>query len=411
MNMIKIFQNLIFLTILFSSYAAGQNLNYVNRQDSTVTISISAVGDLMCHSIEYNYARIKADSFNFAPMYQYISQYLSESDFTFGNLETVLAGNSFPYSGYPHFNTPDDFLTPLKTAGFDLLSTANNHALDRGAKGLLRTIAQLKKHGIKYNGTFNSQRDRDSIRIFNIKGIKVAFLAYTFGTNGNRIPKSYLINLIDTSLIKKDIHSAKQEGAELVLVHYHFGTEYKRLPSIYQKDVVDNTIKYGADIIIGGHPHVVETASFFKTKNGDLDSGFVAYSLGNFISNQRWRYSDAGVILTLNITKDFTKDSIYISSVDYLPTWVFKGETKKGRRYFILPAQEAFSDSSYSFLTKSDISKMKQAFNDTKNILTKFAPKIHLDNIFWNDILYQPAVKNYELIPFQMFNKIKLSEK
>ena len=355
-------------------------------KDSVVTITISTVGDLMCHSVEYNYAKVSPDSFNFNPFFNYIKPYLSKSDFLFGNIETVLAGKKKGYSGYPLFNSPSAFLAPLKNVGFDLVTTANNHALDKGRKGLLNTIRELKKYKLNYDGTFISQQDRDSIRIFNIKGIQTAFLAYTYGTNGNVISKGedYLINIIDTTLIKKDILSARKDGAEIVIVYFHFGQEYSRTPSEFQKTIVTKTIKYGADIIIGGHPHVIQPVEFFKTKHAKLDSGFVAYSVGNFLSNQRWRYSDAGVILTIHITKNFNTDSIYISKISFLPTWVYKGKTTEGKKYLILPAKLTNADSSLTFLTKNDKFKMKQAFNDTKNILTKYTKNIFVHNLDTN---------------------------
>ncbi len=357
-----------------------EKLTVPGKKDSIVTISISAVGDLMCHSTEYDYARVNADSFNFNPFFRFIKPYLKSADFTFGNLETVTAGKSAHYSGYPLFNTPSAFIEALKYAGFNLVTTSNNHALDRGEKGIIHTIAELKKYGLNYTGTFTSERDRDSTRIYNINGIKVAFLAYSYGTNGNPIPsgKPYLINIIDTTLIKHDIQKVKQKGVDIVLVYFHFGIEYQRQPTLFQKEIVKKTISYGADIIIGSHPHVIEPSMFYKTINSRMDSGFVVYSLGNFISNQRWRYSDCGVILTLKITKNFTTDSLYISKVTYLPTWVFKGITGRGREYIILPSQIQPEDTLYNFLTASDKFKMMQSFNDTKNILTEYTQNIYL---------------------------------
>ena len=268
--------------------------------DSSVTISISVVGDLMCHSPQFEYAKVGKDSFDFSPVYRNVKKYLESSDFTFGNLETVTAGKeNGGYTGYPKFNTPASYISALKEIGFDLLVTANNHSLDRSEKGILKTIDEINSRNLNYVGTFKSQQDRDSIRIFDIKGIKIAILAYSYGTNGNPIPKgkNYLINLIDYNLIEKDIQSAKINGAELVLVHFHFGEEYKREPVQFQKDVVNKTIELGADIIIGGHPHVLQPVNFYKTNNAKLDSGFVAYSMGNFFSNQQARYKDAGMIL------------------------------------------------------------------------------------------------------------------
>lgn len=360
---------LIIIFLLFPSNRYAQT-----DKDSSVTITISAVGDLMCHSYQYLAAQTGPDSFDFNPVYRLVKKYLSDSDFTFGNLETVTAGKDKKYSGYPRFNSPDEYISALKNAGFNLISTANNHALDRGEYGVLRTIKVLKENNINYNGTFISQRDRDSIRIFNIKGIKVAFLAYTYGTNENPVPKDkpYLINKIDFNLISNDIQTARKENAELILVHFHFGAQYQREPDQFEKNVVDSTIKFGADIIIGGHPHVIQPLQLFKTNNAVLDSGLIAYSLGNFLSNQRWRYSDCGVILKISITKNIFSKRIFISKVDYIPTWVFKGETAGKNKYVIIPSQYFMFDYIYNAFSKADYKKMFEAFNDTKIILQKY---------------------------------------
>ena len=353
-------------------------LQLLEHRDSLSTLNITVVGDLMCHSVQFNYARVEADSFDFSGVFREVKKYLSASDFTIGNLETVLAGKSKKYSGYPFFNTPDAFLEAIKDAGFDLLVTANNHALDQGEKGILRTIKKINEIGINHTGTFESQRDRDSIRIFNLKNIKLAILAYSFSTNDVPIPKgkNYLINMIDFDLIKSDIRKARKEGAEIVLVHFHYGDEYKREPVAYQKKVVNKTIESGADIIVGGHPHVIQPIDYFKTDSAKIDTGFVAYSMGNFISNQRWRYSDAGLILNIRLVKNRNTDSVYIKNVSYIPTWVFKGTIAGKKEYVILPATISPKDSVLNYLTKSDKKEMKQAFDDTHYILTKYNNRI-----------------------------------
>ena len=348
-------------------------------EDSVLTATLCFVGDLMCHSTQFNYARVDADSFDFTGVYREVRKYLAAADLTIGNLETVIAGKNKGYSGYPYFNAPDDFVYSLKDAGFDLLVTANNHALDQGWEGVERTIDVINEYKIHRTGTFISQEDRDSIRIFDINSIKIAVLAYSENTNGLPIPKGkdFVINLIDEEVIKRDITKAREKGVDIVLVHLHYGPEYNREPSDYQKQIVQKIIELGADIIIGGHPHVVQPVDFFITNNTNLDSGFVAYSMGNFISNQRWRYSDAGVILNIQISKNILTDSIYISEVNYLPTWVFKGETENGREYVILPSGLS-EDSTYANLTKQDQKLMKEAFSDTKEIVTKYKSDIQL---------------------------------
>lgn len=370
------------LVIIFIGIYSGFNFYNVHKNffdlDSTVTISITSVGDLMCHIPQIDYATVKSDSFNFNPMFSYVKKYFQNSDIVLGNLETVLAGGEKKYSGYPMFNSPDEFVQALKYCGFNLLTTANNHALDGGIKGVFRTIEVIKQNRINYEGTFDSILDKDSIRIFNLQGIKVAVLAYTYGVNGNYIPKGYdyVINIIDTLKIKSDINSARKKGAEIVLVYLHFGTQYKRQPDSYQKEIVNKAIQYGADIILGGHTHVLQPCEYYKTNNAKLDSGFVIYSLGNFISNQMWRYSDAGVILTIKLVKNINNNIITIKSVSAIPTYVFKGKTEEGNRYYILPSSQ-YGDSSYKFLTPLNRNEMKQAFEDTKEILTKSTSKIN----------------------------------
>lgn len=347
------------------------------KTDSVSIVKINLVGDLMCHSVQFNYARKKGDKFNFDGVFREVRDYLSSADFTIGNFETVLAGKERRYSGFPYFNAPDEFLEAIKNTGFDLLITANNHAIDKGEYGLKRTILKMDEIKIHRTGTFLSQADRDSIRVYNIKDIKLAVLAFTYGTNGIPVPKekNYLINLIDKELLKHDILDAK-EISDIVLIFFHFGNEYEHEPNSFQKDIVKFTIESGADIIIGSHPHAIQPVNYFKTNNGKLDSGFVAYSLGNFLSNQRWRYSDAGVILQLEISKKKTTDSVYLKNVSYLPTWVFKGKTDNGREYIILPTDLSNFDPTRYYLTGRDSSLMNQAHKDTKSILTRYNTKI-----------------------------------
>lgn len=358
----------------FFNYPGFQSTEIWGMKDSILTATLCFTGDLMCHSTQFNYAKVGADSFDFTGVYREVKPYLSSPDLTIGNLETVIAGKNDGYSGYPYFNAPDDFIYALKAAGFDLLITANNHSLDQGWEGIERTIDVLNSYKFHRAGTYISQEDRDSIRIFLVNSITIAILAYSENTNGLPIPKGkdFVINLIDEDLIRKDIVKAREKDVDIVLVHLHYGTEYLREPNEYQKEVVQKIIELGADIIIGGHPHVVQPVDFFKTNDTKLDSGFVAYSMGNFVSNQRWRYSDAGVILNIEISKNKFTDSVYISEVNYLPTWVFKGQTDFGREYIILPSHNS-DDSTYYYLTAQDKILMKEAFSDTKEIINKYS--------------------------------------
>ncbi len=378
---------LLLCTAALSFYSPNKISHYSGQlQDSVITITLAATGDLMCHSVQYNYAGNGSGGFDFNPFFEEIKEILSAADFTFGNLETVTAGKEKGFSGYPLFNTPDEYLDALKSAGFDLLNTSNNHSLDRGEAGLRRTIEQLINRNVNYNGTYLSQADRDSLRIFDIKGIKAAFLAYTYGTNGNPIPDNvpYLINVIDTLKIKNDVKIAHIKGCDVVLIYFHFGEEYNRIPDSYQRRIVQSAKAAGADIIIGSHPHVIQPLEFFTDTAVVIDTGIIAYSLGNFFSNQRWRYSDAGVILFITLSKNINSGKIKLVKTEFLPTWVYKASGI----YRILPAENY---NAYDFLNKNESSKMQQAFDDTREILTKYSELPILRNVVNKDSITSPG--------------------
>lgn len=380
-----------FAGILLASSASSCN-NGVSAQDTLSVVDTPAlpdtvikahlafVGDLMCHSTQFEYAAVGKDSFSFYPTFDQIKPFLSAADFTLGNLETTLSGKK-PYKGYPQFNSPDSYLDAIVDAGFDFLVTSNNHSLDTRGEGLERTIEQIRNRGVGSTGTYLSQQDRDSIRVVEVKGIKFAILNYTYGTNGLPLPegKPWAVNLIDTALIRQDIVNARKTAAELVMVVYHYGAEYKREPDPYQRMAVDHAITCGADLIIGGHPHVVQPMEYFKTAPGArLDTGFVAYSLGNFISNQYNRYTDSGVLLNLEISRDPANDSLYISDASYLPTWVWRGRNPAKKIHVILPSERHTPDSLYPYIDLETRGRMKNGYGDVQEIVNKYNAGIKL---------------------------------
>lgn len=359
-----------FLTILIFSRNAPFKLGFENS--APTQIRISAVGDLMCHSPEYEYARAGKDSFNFNFIFNSVKPILEKSDFAVGNLETVLAGKEKKYSGYPKFNSPSQFLDAVKDAGFDFLFTSNNHCLDRGKEGILSTLNQIKLRSLKSTGTFSSQKEKDSVQVIILNGVKIVFLAYTQMLNGASLSKenSFLVNRIDTNNIRNDISRAKKQDVDLVIVYFHFGEEYKREPVPYQREIVKKTISAGADIILASHPHVLERIETFKPVNSKLDTGFVAYSLGNFISNQRWRYSDAGTILNFTLEKD-AAGNIMLKNIEIVPTWVFRGKVFTHQEFVVIPSAISLSDKPLFYLKPADLKKMKESFFDSRDILLK----------------------------------------
>lgn len=345
--------------------------------DSIKTVSFAAVGDIMCHSTQFNYARVSSDSFDFKPGFRNVKKIFDTTDVVIGNLETVTSGPEKSYDGYPVFNTPDDFLEGLQYAGFDFLITSNNHATDGKKEGLLRTIEKIKEYGMKNVGTFASQQSRDSIHVYERNGITFTILAYTYGVNIDNLSskEKYLINKIDSNLIKIDLLNARIKNPDLILVYFHYGYENHKEPNEYQKDITNLAIDYGADIILGASPHVVQPIEFFESKRKRIDSGFVAYSLGNFISNQRWRYSDGGSVLQFKISKNINSGQMILEDLGFIPTWVYKGFTGKKDEYIIFSPSDFDSQILPDFFSKKDSLDMLKSFGDTKKQLRLYTDK------------------------------------
>ncbi len=371
MNMVNTVRQLFLFLLLFSVIEKAQinpySLTALQNFDTLQVVSFSTVGDLMVHSTQFRYAQIDSLHFNFNPVFKFVKKYLSQSDYTMGNLETVTAGAEIGWRGYPKFNTPDEFVEALKNAGFDILFTSNNHALDQGDLGVKRTIRVINKNGMLNVGT-HKKSEKDYL-IFYHGLLKIALVSFSYGTNGFTLPDSsnYEINLIRRKRIRRDLKTiAMKENPDLTIVYYHFGTEYKRVPSDYQLDYVNYAFRYGADIVIGSHPHVIQPVAFWKNSK-KFNGRFVAYSLGNFISNQTWRYSDCGVILNFTIAKNLMRDSTYLAKISFIPTWVYKGKNEKGKKsYYILPYDILQSDSIPAFLSDDAKLKFIESIHDTE---------------------------------------------
>ncbi len=310
-----------------SSTTSVNNIGY-----DTVTLAI--VGDLMCHSTQFERART-ATGFDFVPAFSPVEKYLSGADLTFGNLETVTAGAEAKFTGYPMFNTPVEYVDALKTVGFDVLTTANNHSLDRRFPGVVRTLEELDKRQILHTGTARSATERNTPLIITNKSLKLGALAYTFSTNGIPIPagQEFCVNMIDTVQMKKDIDAIRAAGAEMIAVFIHWGDEYQRYPNDRQKTIARFLHKQGVELILGAHPHVLQPTQLMS---GTRVNTFTIYSMGNFVSAQRKQYTDCGMILRIQLIKDRSSGQIKLGKLDYIPTYV---SMAKGFR--VLPVKEA----------------------------------------------------------------------
>lgn len=334
------------------------------------TVSLAVVGDLMCHSQQYKMA--KTDSgYDFNPTFAPIKKYLANADFTLGNLETVTAGAASNFTGFPMFNTPVEYLDALKNAGFDVLTNANNHSLDRGFVGVEKTIMELDKRGLLHTGTARSAEERNTPLILKKNNMKLGVLAYTYGTNGIPIPagKGFCVNLIDTLKIKADIQNTKKAGADVVMVFVHWGNEYQRQPSDSQKMVADFIHKNGGLLVFGSHPHVLQPTN---VKSPDYKQGFTIFSMGNFVSSQRKQYTDCGIIVNMKLIKNLTTGEITIGSTSFVPTYV---STHSGFR--ILPVFDALEainakNSNHPAYTNSlsEQARIKEVWGETTKHMT-----------------------------------------
>jgi poly-gamma-glutamate capsule biosynthesis protein CapA/YwtB (metallophosphatase superfamily) len=314
--------------------APGDN----SRGPTRKRMVLAAAGDIMVHSPQFMGAYLpEKDCYDFDANFTYIAPYLQKADFAVTNLETTLAGKEYGYSGYPLFNSPPEIASALKKSGFDLLFTANNHSLDRGKAGILNTIQHIEEAGLNFVGTARSQEERDGGYLLFQKDLRIAFFAYTYGTNGLPIPdkEEYLLNLIAEDKMREDIGRAKNEmQADFIVFGIHWGNEYQRLPTSQQRELARELIGEGVDLIIGNHSHVVQPAEYIETDNNE---GLVLYSLGNFISNQRPRYCDSGSIVFIQIEKDLFTSGQHVSLLEIIPTWVYKYADQGRWKYRILP--------------------------------------------------------------------------
>lgn len=365
-NMKKIFCALLFLFLIVlvisnishapNKFGITKTSNQPSSENSTqqeeqkdTSISMAVVGDIMCHGPNYKDAyNASTKTYDFSTFFPQIKSYISNADIAVGNLETTFAGGNKAYSGYPTFNSPPQLAKDIQDLGIDVLTTSNNHSMDSGYNGLINTIDTLDNLGISHTGTFKSEEDKNKILIKDVNGVKIAFLSYTYGTNGISIPKGkeYCINLINKDLIKKQLESAKAQNPDVICVSMHWGIEYKLQPNTEQKDLADYLFENGADIILGSHPHVLEPMEKrpVTLSDGTKKDGFVIYSLGNFISAQKDKYTKDSIILNLKITKH-SQGNITIDSYDYTPIYMQDNGANAKNRYELVDLEKKIKDS------------------------------------------------------------------
>jgi len=342
-------------------------------QDTT-RISLLFAGDVMGHDsqIASAYNPLKK-SYDYTSCFGFIKPYVEAVDVAIANLEVTLAGP--PYKGYPEFSSPDALALTLREIGFDALVTANNHCVDRGKEGLERTITMLDSFKISHTGTFidTVSRLNESPLIIEKNGFKLALLNYTYGTNGIAVPKGNIVNLLDTAIMRQDILKAKALMPDAIIVFTHWGAEYQSLPSKNQKDLTQFCFDQGVQLVIGAHPHVVQPMEWRKESNQ-----FVAYSLGNFVSGQRKRYTDGGAMAYLELEKiSYTPDSSIttIDSAGYFLQWVYR-TVDTDKDYYMVPVLKVETDSINFIKDAVSRSAFKTFVQDSRLLYKKYNQRV-----------------------------------
>ncbi len=311
----------------------GKNSN--TQEDSSTTVSLVMVGDNLIHSSIYKDAKRLAggNGYDFKPIIEYIKEKVQNYDLAYYNQETVLGGSELGVSDYPTFNSPQEAGDAMLDAGFNIVSLATNHTMDRGEKAVLASVDYWKKHENEalVAGSYSSEEERNKVQIREKNGIKYAMLSYTYGTNGISVPKGkeYLVNVWPTDLslndpakdteyqnykeqVKKDIEAVRSQ-VDVLMVAMHWGVEYTHEPTAYEKDSAQFLADNNVDIIIGAHPHVIQPVTW-------IDDTLVIYSLGNFVSAQLQdqNYNKMVGLMTsvdINKTVENGKTSVKISNV------------------------------------------------------------------------------------------------
>jgi poly-gamma-glutamate capsule biosynthesis protein CapA/YwtB (metallophosphatase superfamily) len=331
-------------------------------------ITLLFIGDIMGHDEQiWSAENRETHAYNYDEVFQYIRPVIGEADVSIANFEVTLGGP--PYTGYPTFSSPAALASACKNAGIGYFVTANNHAADRGKKGIAGTIFRLDSLGIPHTGTFLDQAARDSLYPFIIKkaGTTIALLNYTYATNGIIVPEPVIVNMLDKELVANDVKKAKAGNPDLIVLFLHWGTEYDTIPSKSQTDMAAYFFSIGVDLIIGSHPHVLQKMVWARNVNGDKD-GIVVYSLGNFVSNQRKPKTDGGSMVRIELTRE--NNRYLISNAGYYLTWVYAPIENYRKKFFVLPCSE-YENKPDFFKNPADYNKMKNFIRDSRALLNK----------------------------------------
>ena len=359
--------------------------------------TIGATGDLLMHMPVINSGLLSDGSYNFDYIFKYLSEYTNAADFAVANLETTLAGSERAYSGYPNFNCPDEIVDGARNGGFDMLLTGNNHSYDTGEAGFFRTIETVRSHGLETLGTMLTA-DEPKYVIEDINGIKVGMISYTYqgipdGAVSGRVYLNGIMlhegaeNVVNTFIpnspesfyteVEGYAQQMRAEGAEALVIFMHWGVEYTTTPVAHQTQIAQKLCDLGFDVIVGGHPHVVEPIALLSSTVDPSHKTVCLYSMGNAVSNQRASvmesqpegYTEDGVWFTMTFCK-YSDGTVYLEDVNLIPCWV-NLRTTNGRYYYILPLDSTKQDNWAELLDLGEVSlaAATRSYNRTMGIV------------------------------------------
>lgn len=343
------------------------------------TASLVTTGDLLMHMPVVDTCKQGDGSYNFDSIFMYAKDYVNQYDFAAANLETTLAGTAKPYSGYPAFNCPDAIVTGAKDAGFDMLLTANNHSYDTGLEAYKRTVQTVEAAGLTALGTYDDPADT-KWHIQDINGIKVGMLCYTYAYSVtedgrpslNGMPHigeaglcNYFYTGTDAALnafyteVDTYLDEMEAAGAEATIMYIHWGVEYQTYANDSQKEMAQELCDLGIDVIIGGHPHVIQPMDLLTSTEDPDHKTVILYSMGNAVSNQRQgnisyiksAHTEDGVLFSVTFEK-YSDGEVYLAETDLIPCWVYRRATGGRNEYNILPLK---ADEADQWVTKFEL--------------------------------------------------------
>ena len=357
--------------------------------------TISSQGDLLMHKPVIETCKDENGNWDFSSIFRYLASYVSGYDYAVANFETTMGGPNFPYQGNPTFNTPDDFADDLVDTGFDMLLTANNHCADTTASGIVRTLEQLRSRNLATVGTQKDAGEQDFI-VIEVNGIRIGISCYTYATdetadgrpslNHNSFLSTaglvnyYMEDKLDRfySEVKTQLSAMEQQGVDATMFYIHWGIEYQTKENELQNQMAQKLCDLGVDVIVGGHPHVVQPMELLQSKVDPTHRTVCIYSLGNVVSNQRegidpsfeGGFTEDGAIFNVTFEK-YSDGTVAIGNVDVLPTWVNMHTTDGVKEYNVLPLDKSVEGQWKDMFDISDdtLEKAKDSYSRTMEIV------------------------------------------